>query len=86
MVSSSRKNSPTSAWWKTMIPVGSSLRVSSVERAVTPNPCFFRIVTVGNVVSKGRANAKIGGEEGKGNEKGNERTKGTSDILYTTTP
>lgn len=49
-----------------MIPVGSSLRVSSVERAVTPNPCFFRIVIVGNVVSKGRSNAKIGGEEEKG--------------------
>ena len=38
MVSSSLKNSPTSAWWNTMIPVGSSFLVSNVERAVTPKP------------------------------------------------
>jgi hypothetical protein len=38
IVSSSRKNSPTSAWWNTMMPAGSSLRVSMVDRAVTPKP------------------------------------------------
>ena len=32
----------THAWWKTMIPVGSSFRVSIVDRAVTPNPYIVR--------------------------------------------
>ena len=38
ILTSSRRYSPTSAWWKTMMAVGSNLRVSTVERAVTPKP------------------------------------------------
>ena len=38
MVSSSRKYTPTSSWWNTAMAVGSNLRESVVDRAVTPNP------------------------------------------------
>ena len=38
-MSSDRKYSPTSAWWKHTISVGLARRQSCVEREVAPKPC-----------------------------------------------
>lgn len=55
-----------------MIPVGSNFRVSTVERAVTPNPCIIGVlVNISSVVTV---------------ESVLKLTKGVSDILKTTTP
>lgn len=39
-VLTSLRYSPTSPCLNTVIPVGSNLRASAVDLAVTPNPCF----------------------------------------------
>ena len=38
-VSSERRYSPTSAWWKATMEDGSAWRHSCVDLAATPNPC-----------------------------------------------
>ena len=77
--SSERRYSPTSLWWKTTTPLGSILRQSLVDLAVTPNPARkvlqislstyhapkWRRQAVGSIDTRAGLQAQLG-FEGKG--------------------